>query len=177
MAEVTIHSDFLAQEDKICHCFHFFPIYLSWSDRTGYHVVSFFFFFFLIWVLSQLFQSPLSLSSRGSLVPLHFLPSDWYYLHIKLVFLPAILIPACDLSSPAFCMMYSAYKWNKQGDNIQPCYIPYPILNLSIVPRLVLIVASWPAYRFLRRQVRWSGIPSLEEFSSLLWSTQSKAFA
>ena len=26
------------------------------------------------WVLSQLFQSPLSLSSRGFLVPLHFLP-------------------------------------------------------------------------------------------------------
>ena len=24
---------------------------------------------------------------------------------------------------------------------------------------MVLIVSSWPAYRFLRRQVRWSGIP------------------
>ena len=31
--------------------------------------------------------------------------------------------------------------------------------NQSIVPCPVLIVASWPAYRFLRRQVRWSGIP------------------
>ena len=29
----------------------------------------------------------------------------------------------------------------------------------SVVPCLVLTVASWPAYRFLRRQVRWSGIP------------------
>ena len=28
MAAVTIHSDFVAQENKICHCFHFFPIYL-----------------------------------------------------------------------------------------------------------------------------------------------------
>ena len=27
MATVTIHSDFGAQENKICHCFHFFPIY------------------------------------------------------------------------------------------------------------------------------------------------------
>ena len=26
---VTICSDFGAQENKICHCFHFFPIYLS----------------------------------------------------------------------------------------------------------------------------------------------------
>ena len=32
-----------------------------------------------------------------------------------------ILIPACISSSAAFLMMYSAYKLNKQGDNIQPC--------------------------------------------------------
>ena len=37
-----------------------------------------------------------------------------------LVFLPAILIPACASSSPVFLMMYPAYKLNKQGDNIQP---------------------------------------------------------
>ena len=37
----------------------------------------------------------------------------------------------------------------------------------------VLIVASWPAYRFHRRQVRWSGIPiSLRIFHSLLWFSQ-----
>ena len=35
-----------------------------------------------------------------------------------LIFLPAILIPAYASSSPAFLMMYSAYKLNKQGDNI-----------------------------------------------------------
>ena len=33
---------------------------------------------------------------------------------------PTILIPACVSSSPAFLIMYSAYKLNKQGDNIQP---------------------------------------------------------
>ena len=37
-----------------------------------------------------------------------------------LIFLPAILIPTCASSSPAFLMMYFAYKLNKQGDNIQP---------------------------------------------------------
>ena len=37
-----------------------------------------------------------------------------------LIFLPAILIPACASPSPAFLMMYSAYKFNMQGDNIQP---------------------------------------------------------
>ena len=56
-------------------------------------------------------------------------------------------------------MMYSAYKLNKQGDNIQPWHTPFPIWNQSVVPCPVLTVASWPAYRFLRRQVRWSDIP------------------
>ena len=50
-----------------------------------------------------------------------------------LIFLLAILIPACASSSPAFCMMYSAYKLNKQGDNIQPWYTPFLIWNQSIV--------------------------------------------
>ena len=70
-----------------------------------------------------------------------------------LLFLLAILITACDSSSLAFCMTYSAYKLNKQGEN------PFLILKKSFVPCLVLIVASWSAYSFLRRQVRWSGIP------------------
>ena len=35
-----------------------------------------------------------------------------------MIFLPEILIPACASSSPAFLMMYSAYKLNKQGDTI-----------------------------------------------------------
>ena len=35
-----------------------------------------------------------------------------------LIFLPEISIPACASSSPAFHMMYSVYKLNKQGDNI-----------------------------------------------------------
>ena len=84
-----------------------------------------------------------------------------------LIFLLAILIPACASSSPAFLMMYSAYKLNKQGDNIQPWHTPFPIWNQSVVPYPVLTVASWPPYRFLRRQVRWSGIPiSLRIFHS-----------
>ena len=93
-----------------------------------------------------------------------------------LIFLPAILIPACASSSWAFHMMYSACKLNKQGDDIQPWCTPFSIWNQSIFPCLVLTVASWPTYRFLKRQVRWSGIPiSLRIFHSLLWSTQSKA--
>ena len=55
--------------------------------------------------------------------------------------------------------MYSAYKLNKQGDNIQPWCTPFPIWNQSVVPCPVLTVASWLAYRFRRRQVRWFVIP------------------
>ena len=65
-----------------------------------------------------------------------------------LIFLLSILIPACASSSPAFLMMYSAYKLNKQGDNIQPWHTPFPIWNQSVVPCPVLTTASWPAYRF-----------------------------
>ena len=55
--------------------------------------------------------------------------------------------------------MYSAYKLNKLGDSIQPWRTPFPIWNQSVVPCPVLTIASWPSYRFLQRQVRWSGIP------------------
>ena len=37
-----------------------------------------------------------------------------------LIFHLAIFIPVCASSIPAFLMMYSAYKVNKHGDNIQP---------------------------------------------------------
>ena len=95
-----------------------------------------------------------------------------------LIFLSAILIPACASSNLAFHKMYTAYKLNKQGDNIQPWHTPFPIWNQSVVPCPVLTVAFWLAYRFLKRQVRWSGIPiSWRIFHSLLWSTQSKALA
>ena len=50
--------------------FPLFPIYLPWSDGTGCHDLR----FLNVEPLSQLFHSPLSLSSRGSLVLLCFLP-------------------------------------------------------------------------------------------------------
>ena len=42
MAAVTFCSDFLAWENKVCHCFHCFPIYLPWSDGTRCHDLHFF---------------------------------------------------------------------------------------------------------------------------------------
>ena len=40
-------------------------------------------------------------------------------------------------------------------------YHTLSILSHSVVLHSVLIVASWPADRFLRRQIRWSGTPIL----------------
>ena len=94
-----------------------------------------------------------------------------------LLFLPAILIPACDLCSPAVRMMYSTYKLNKQGDNIQPWCTPFLIFNQSIVPCPVLTVAPCPAYRFLIRQVRWSGIHLFKNFSQFVVIHRVKGFS
>ena len=75
------------------------------------------------WTLSQLFNSPLSLSA------IRVVSSAYLKL---LIFLQAALIPASASFSPAFHMMYSAYKLNKQGDNIQPWRTPFPIWNFDV---------------------------------------------
>ena len=65
-----------------------------------------------------------------------------------------------DISHDVICI-----EVNKQDYNIQPWCTPFPTLNESFVPWPVLTVVSWPAGRFLRRQVRQSGIPiSLKVF-------------
>ena len=51
--------------------------------------------------------------SSSSLSVIRVVPSAYLRL---LIFLLAVWIPACDSSSLAFCMIYSAYKFNKQGD-------------------------------------------------------------
>ena len=169
MATVMICDDFGAQENEIWYCFHIFPVCLPWV--MGLDAI-----IFIFWMSSfKPAFSVSSLSSRGSLVLLHFLPLKCYHLRLS-VFLMAVLIPACDSSSPAFRMTYSAYKLNKQGDSILLWHTPFPILHPSIVLCPVLTVASWPDYWFLRRKVRSSGIPiSWRNFHGLLWSTQSKA--
>ena len=129
MAAVTICSDFGAPKNKVSHCFHCFPIYLPWSDRTRCHDLSF---------LNVELKPTFSLSSltfkrlfSPSLLSAIRMVSS-AYLRL-LTFLPAFLTPVCASSSPAFLMMYSAYKLNKQGDNIQPWRAPFPIWNQYII--------------------------------------------
>ena len=79
-----------------CHCFHCFPIYLPWSDGTGAMILVF-------WSLSC--KTALSLSSftftkrlfsSSSLSAIRVASSAYLWL---LIFLLAILIPACASSS------------------------------------------------------------------------------
>ena len=75
----------------------------------------------VFWML--IFKPAFSLFSL-SLIKKLFSSSSLYTIRVvssaypRLLFLPAVLIPACDWSSLAFCKMYSAYKLNKQDDNI-----------------------------------------------------------
>ena len=46
-----------------------------------------------------------------------------------LIFLPAILIPACASSSPAFLMMSSAEKLNKQSASVRLVHIVTQVEN------------------------------------------------
>ena len=99
------------------HCFHCFPIYLPWSDETGCHDLSFLNVEYSASFFTLFFHPHQRLLSSSSLSAIRAVLSAYLRL---LIFLPAILIPACASSSPGFLMMYSAYKMNKQGDNIQP---------------------------------------------------------
>jgi len=91
-----------------------------------------------------------------------------------LIFLSAILIPACASSSPAFHMIYSPCKLNQQDDDTQPWRTPFPIWNQYVIPCLVLTVASWLTYRFLRRQVSGLVFPCIQKFPIVCYDPHSK---
>ena len=151
MATVTAHSDFGAPPNKICYCFYFSPIYVLEVIRPDAMILVF-------WMLS--FKPAFSISSftffkrflsSSSLYAIRIVSSAYLKL---LMFLPAILIVIHPARHFAW---YSANKLNHQGDSKQPWWTPFLILTHSIVPCLILTVASWLAYRFLRQQIRWAG--------------------
>ena len=117
MAAVTICSDSGAPENKVSHCFHCSPSICH--EVMGPDAM-----IFVFWMLS--YKPDFSLSyfifiksifSYSLLSAIRVVSSEYLRL---LIFLLALMIPACVSSSPAFLMMYSAYKLNKQGNNIKP---------------------------------------------------------
>ena len=107
--------------------------------------------------LSESSPAPRFKSINSSVLSLLYSPT-FTAIHVSsaylrlLIFLPAILISVWDSPSLVFLIRYSAYKLNKQGDNIRPWHTLFSILNQSIESGSVLTVASCPACRFLRRQ-------------------------
>ena len=118
----TICSDFGAQENKICLCFHFSPFYLPWSDGTRCHDLSFLNVEFQACFLTLLYERR-ELFSSSSVSAIRVVLSAYLRL---LIFLPGILIRACASFRLAFHMMYSAYKLNNQGDSTQLCHTHFP---------------------------------------------------
>ena len=172
MATVTIHSDLEPKEIKSVTVSTFSPSICHEVMEPDVMISGFFFFPFLMLNYKTAFSlSSFLISSRESLVPFPFLSLEWHHLHIwGCCYLWEILIPACDSSSLAVCMLYSVRKVNKQGDNIQTCPTPFPILNQSIVPSSFLTIASWPAHRFLSRQIKavWYSINSIGSVQPVL---------
>ena len=95
----------------------------------------------VFWILS--FRQTFSLSSFTFIKRL-FSSSSLYAIRVGssaylrlLIFLPAMLIPDCASSSPAFLMRYSAYKLNKQGNFSIP-FLKYQCFNKSQVCFLLI---------------------------------------
>ena len=98
------------------------------------------------------------LSSSSSLSAIRDISSAYLRL---LIILPTILILICDSSIPAFHMLYSAYKLNRQCDNKQVRCTHFPVLNQCFVPCLILtcfLICIWVSQinfnRFPRRLLR-----------------------
>ena len=117
--------------------------------------------FFECCILSQLFHSPLLLSSRSSSVPLYFLPLGWCHLHI-------------------WAHSYFSLQSWFQLEFHPTQYFVWRTLHISLISRVTIYsltysfpnlepvccstsdsVASWPVCRFLRRQGMQSSIPKI----------------
>ena len=87
---------------------------------------------FIFWMLSfkpafsLYFTLVKRLFSSSSLFAIRVVSSAYLRL---LIFLPDILIPACASSSLAFCIMYTAYKLNKQVTIYS--LVPCPVLTFG----------------------------------------------
>ena len=136
MAAVTVCSDFGGQENKICHCFHFFPSICHEAKGPDDMIL-------FLWILS--FKPAFSLSSFTLNKRLFSSPSlsasrvvSSTYQRLLISHLSMVLIPAFHSSSLAFCMMYSTCKLNKQDDNIQPWHTQFKC-NLSQTTQYFLV--------------------------------------
>ena len=120
MAAVIIHSDFGAQENKVCHCFHLFAFYLPWSDGTRCHDLSFF--------LMLSFKPAFSVSSFTFTKRLF---SSFFY--CLLFYFLAMLLSMWDLSSPARDRTQAPCRGSSESYPLDHQRSPYLIILWLIV--------------------------------------------
>ena len=119
--------------------FPLFPILFAMNNVTGCHDLRFLMLSFKPVLLLSSFTFIRRFFSSSPFSAIAVVPSAYLRL---LIFLPAIVNPACDSCSPGFHMMHSACNLNKQGDSIQPYGTPFLIWNQSVILYPVLTVAS-----------------------------------
>ena len=152
MASVTIHSDFGAQENKICHCFHFFPFYLPWSGGTGAMILVF-------WILN--FKATFSLSfftfikrlfSSSSLSVIRLVSSVQSVSHVRLFVTPWMAAHHSSLSitySRSFFKLISMEPVMSSNQLIfcRPfLLLPSIFPSIRVFPKESVLCIRWPKY-------------------------------
>ena len=117
------------------------------------------------------------LFSSSSVSAIRVVSSTYLWLLICLL---AIVISTCDSSSPAFHMMYCAFKLNKQGYNIQPCLVLSQFWTIHLFVRsnqcfLICIQVSQKAgkvvwYSHLFQNLSVCCVPYSQSLSHSEWS-------
>ena len=140
MPAVTIWSDFRAQKIKSATVSTISPS--IWHEVMGPDAMI---LVFECWISSQIFHSPLlSPSSRDSLVPLHFLPLEWYHLHfwgcLSMLCCVCLVTQSCPiLWDPMGCSPPgSSVLENSPGKNTRVCCHAVAwrdLPNLAVQPR------------------------------------------
>ena len=134
MAAVTRCNDFEPKKIESLSLFPLFPhlFAMKWWDWMPWSLFS------ECWVLSQLFtllfhlhQEALYERASSLLSAIRVVSSAYLRL---LIFLLAILSPACESYSPAFGMLYSACKLNKWGWLYTALTYSFPKMNQSVDP-------------------------------------------
>ena len=151
MAAVTICGDFGAPppQNKVSHCFHCFPIYLSWSDGTGCHDL------LVLWMLS--FKPAFSLSSftfikrlfsSSSLSAIRVVSSAYLRL---LILLPAILIPSALhpvlflVESTPFLLDPELGLWSAEWSRGGMSAVPLGLRRLCKIQFLSSVLTQFPS--------------------------------
>ena len=177
MAAVTICSDFGAQKNKVSHCFHCF-------SSICHEVMGLDAMILVFWMLN--FKPTFSnLLFHFHQEVLQFL---FAFCHKGGILCISEVIDISPGNLPSsLCFIQPGISYDVLCIEVKKAGWQYIALTCSF-PNLEPVCCSMSCsnccclycipYRFLRRQVWWSGIPiSWRIFHSLLWSTQSKPLA